>query len=236
MESMGTLGERSRVLTCLGGVLFLTACGGAATPAPPPAPVADPDPADPLAEVVAESLPQTAEPQPFVYGVDLDTVQASRFDQGKMWTFELPPVDYLEETYGFRPDDAWFEKARLGSLRLSNCSASFVSPNGLVLTNHHCAREFVSQVSGDGESLLDDGLVTRDLADERSLEDFQADQLVDIVDVTDEVNSTLDALPAAQRVERRESLLEEIEARILEERGGEDSGHVVEIPPLLARG
>ena len=236
MESMGTLGARSRFLTCLGGVLFLTACGGAATPAPPPAPVADPDLTDPPADVVAEAPPQTAEPQPFVYGVDLDTVQASRFDQGKMWTFELPPVDYLEETYGFRPDDAWFEKARLGSLRLSNCSASFVSPNGLVLTNHHCAREFVSQVSGDGESLLDDGLVTRDLADERPMEDFQADQLVDIVDVTDEVNSTLDALPAAQRVERRESLLEEIEARILEERGGEDSGHVVEMISLYNGG
>ncbi len=236
MESMGTLGKRSRVLTCLGGVLFLTACGGAATPAPRPAPVADPDPADPPAEVVAEAPPQTAEPQPFVYGVDLDTVQASRFDQGKMWTFELPPVGYFEQTYGFRPDDAWFEKARLGSLRLSNCSASFVSPNGLVLTNHHCAREFVSQVSGDGESLLDDGLVTRDLADERSLEDFQADQLVDIVDATDEVNSTLDALPTAQRVERRESLLEEIEARILEELGGEDSGHVVEMISLYNGG
>ena len=236
MESMGILGERSRVLTCLGGVLFLTACGGAATPALPPAPVADPDPADPPADVVAEAPPQTAEPQPFVYGVDLDTVQATRFDQGKMWTFEFPPVGYLEETYGFRPDDAWFEKARLGSLRLSNCSASFVSPNGLVLTNHHCAREFVSQVSGDGESLLDDGLVTRDLADERSLEDFQADQLVDIVDATDEVNSTLDALPAAQRVERRESLLEEIEARILEEWGGEDSGHVVEMISLYNGG
>ena len=232
MESMGFLTERSRVLTWVSGALFLTACGGAVTPAPAPAPVVDPDPA----EVVAEAPPQAAEPQPFVYGVDLDTVQATRFDQGRMWTFEFPPVGYLEETYGFRPDDAWFEKARLGSLRLSNCSASFVSPNGLVLTNHHCAREFVSQISGDGESLLDDGLVTRDLADERSLEDFQADQLIDIVDVTDEVNSTLDALPAAQRVERRERLLEEIEARILEERGGEDSGHVVEMISLYNGG
>ena len=236
MKSMGTLGERSRVLTCVSGILFLTACGGAATPAPPPAPVADPDPAGPPAEVVAEAQPQNAQPEPFVYGVDLDTVQASRFDQGRMWTFEFPPVGYLEETYGFRPDDAWFEKARLGSLRLSNCSASFVSPRGLVLTNHHCAREFASQVSGDGESLLDDGLVTRDLADERSLEDFRADQLVDIVDATDEVNSTLDALPAAQRAERRESLLEEIEARILEEWGGEDSGHVVEMVSLYNGG
>ena len=234
MESMRTVGERSRVPTVLGAVFLLAACGGAATtaPAPAPPPADEIAPAEPPPPVATQAPSQDAEPQPFVYGVDLDTVQAGRFDQGKMWTFEFPPVGYLEETYGFRPDDAWFEKARLGSLRIPSCSASFVSPNGLVLTNHHCAREFVSQVSGDGESLLDDGVVARDLSDERSLEDFEADQLVDIVDVTDEVNSTLDALPAEQRVERRESLLEEIESRILEERGGEDSGHTVEMISL----
>jgi Peptidase S46 len=176
------------------------------------------------------------EGQPFVYGVDLDTVQAGRFDQGKMWTFEFPPFDYLEETYGFRPDEAWLEKARLGALRIPGCSASFVSPNGLVLTNHHCAREFVSQVSAEGESVLDDGIVARDLTDERAIEDFEADQLVSIVDVTDEVNSTLDALPAAERAEAREGLLEEIEARILGGYGGEDGGHVVEMISLYNGG
>ena len=233
MESMGTVGERSRVPTALFAVLLLAACGGAAATVPAPAPprAAETVPTEPSPEVATPAPPQD-EPQPFMYGVDLDTVQAGRFDQGKMWTFEFPPVGYLEEMYGFRPDDAWFEKARLGSLRIPSCSASFVSPNGLVLTNHHCAREFVSQVSGDGESLLDDGVVAHDLTDERSLEDFEADQLVDIVDVTDEVNSTLDALPAEQRVERRESLLEEIEARVLEERGGEDSGYAVEMISL----
>jgi hypothetical protein len=178
----------------------------------------------------------TTAPQPFVYGVDLDTVQAGRFDQGKMWTFEFPPVDYLEETYGFRPDEAWFEKARLGALRIPSCSASFVSPHGLVMTNHHCAREFVSQVSGEGESLLDDGMVATDLADERPVEDFEADQLIEIVDVTDEVNSALDALPAAARVDAREILLEEIEARILGEFGGEESGHAVEMISLYNGG
>jgi len=177
-----------------------------------------------------------SEPRPFVYGVDLDTVQAGSFDQGKMWTFEFPPLDYLEETYGFRPDEAWLEKARLGALRIPSCSASFVSPNGLVMTNHHCAREFVSQVSGDGESLLDDGLVAKDLADERPIEDFEADRLISIVDVTDEVNSTLDSLPVTDRVAAREELLEEIEARILTEYGGDDSGHVVEMISLYNGG
>lgn len=232
MELMGAWRERSRVLACFGGVVFFTACSGTTTMVPPPAPVGDPN----LGGVVNEALPQTAEPQPFVYGVDLDTIQSGPFDQGKMWTFEAPPVDYITETYGFRPDDAWFEKARLGALRLSNCSASFVSPNGLVLTNHHCVREFITQVSGEDETLLDDGFVARDLADERSVEDFQADQLVDIVDVTDEVNTALDGLSSEQRGSARESLLGEIESRILEEWGGEDSDHVVEMVSLYNGG
>jgi hypothetical protein len=171
-----------------------------------------------------------------VFGVDLDTIQAGTFDQGKMWTFEFPPVDYIEDTYGFRPDAAWFEKARLGALRIPSCSASFVSPNGLVLTNHHCARDFVSQVSRDGESLLDDGFVATDLADERAVEDFEADQLIEIVDVTEEVNTQLDALAADARADAREELLEEIEARLLEERGGEDSGLMVEMVSLYNGG
>ncbi len=89
--------------------------------------------------------------------VDLDTIRAGRFDNGKMWTFEYPPTEYLRETYAIEADSAWFQRARLGALRIPGCSASFVSPNGLVLTNHHCAREFVVQVTGDGEDLLDTG-------------------------------------------------------------------------------
>jgi hypothetical protein len=145
-------------------------------------------------------------------------------------------VQYLADTYGLRLDQAWFERARLGALRIPSCSASLVSPNGLVLTNHHCAREFLSQVARPGESLLDDGFVARDLADEREVEDFTADQLVEIVDVTDEVNRTLDALPADQRADRRESLLDEIQERILAQRGGEGSGFVVEMISLYNGG
>jgi hypothetical protein len=225
---------------------FLGACGGAGPAATPPPPATGPTGgAATEAESTAEMEPspgQDVEPSegdtgtPLVYGVDLDTVRAGRFDQGKMWTFEYPPREYLREAYGLSPDDAWFEKARLGALRIPSCSASFVSPHGLVMTNHHCAREFVSQVSGEGETLLDDGLVTVDLADERPVEDFEADRLIAIVDVTDEVNSAVDAVPAEQRSETRESLLEEIEARILAEHGGEGSGHVVEMISLYNGG
>lgn len=231
MPSIDRVIGRSRALAALGAILMSAACAGA-RPAPPPAMPTQVEPAEPE----PETPPALPAPAPRVFGVDVDTVRAGPFDQGKMWTFEFPPADYLSETYGFRPDAAWFERARLGALRIPSCSASFVSPHGLVLTNHHCAREFVSQVSREGESLLDEGLVARDLADERPLEDFEADQLVEIVDVTDEVNAALDALPASERPERRESLLEEIEGRILEERGGEDSGFVVEMISLYNGG
>jgi len=214
------------------GLLFLSACAASPAPAPAPAP---PPPAQPAPAPAAAPVPAPA-PQPLVYGVDLDTVHAGRFDQGKMWTFDAPPADYFSETYGFTADAAWFEHARLGALRLANCSASFVSPNGLVMTNHHCAREFLTQVSHEGESLLDDGFMAKDLADERVIEDFRADQLVEIVDVTAEVNGVLDPLPGEQRSAARDSVSDAIEARILGQHGGEDSGFVVEMVSLYNGG
>ncbi|HUF75729.1 MAG TPA: S46 family peptidase [Longimicrobiales bacterium] len=227
MKTMGAFLRASGVLT---GALIIAACGGGTAAPPPSAPAPQPAPE------AAAPAPAPEAPEPLVYGVDLDTIRAGRFDQGKMWTFENPPVEYFAETYGFRPSEEWFERARLGALRIPSCSASFVSPNGLVLTNHHCAREFISQVSRPGESLLDTGFFARDLADEREVEDFQADQLVEIVDVTDEVNAVLDPLSPEERTERRDALLEEIEERILAERGGEDSGHVVEMISLYNGG
>ena len=226
------------------GTLALTSCAGGAAPPPPPLPAStSPEPSAATPEAVAAPVEEPsagslspASSTPLLFGVDLDTVRAGRFDQGKMWTFEDPPADYISEAYGFRPDDAWFERARLGALRIPNCSASFVSPHGLVMTNHHCARDFVSQASGDGETLLDDGFRAVDLSDERAVEDFEADQLIEIVDVTTEVNAALDVLPAAERGDAREALLEEIRERLLAERGGEDAGFEVEMISLYNGG
>ena len=80
--------------------------------------------------------------------MNLDTVKAGKFDNGKMWTFEYPPMDYFSQAYNFEPDEAWFEHVRMSALRFANyCSASFVSADGLVMTNHHCARQSVTQVT-----------------------------------------------------------------------------------------
>lgn len=166
-------------------------------------------------------------------GVELDTVRAGEFDFGRMWTFEYPPLDYLQQTYGLRPDSAWLRKARLGALRIPGCSASFVSSNGLVLTNHHCARDHVPGIALPGETLLDDGFYAATLEEERSIEDFEADRLIAIEDVTDEVYASVDDISDdAARAEERQSVLDEIEERITEQYGGEASGVAVEMISL----
>ncbi|MDE2772960.1 MAG: S46 family peptidase [Gemmatimonadota bacterium] len=211
----------------------LAACasgGPSAAPAGPPAAVT---PAPESGATGAEAAgPGFAAP----LGVDLDTVQVGRFEFGKMWTFEFPPVQYFGQEYGFDPDSAWFTRARLGALRIPGCSASFVSADGLVMTNHHCAREHITAVTGEGENLIEDGFYARSLAEERAIEGFQADQLMDILDVTDEVESLLEGLDDEERSEAEEEVFEDIRERIVEERGGEDVEIDVEVISLFAGG
>ena len=69
---------------------------------------------------------------------------------GRMWTFENAPLAWFQEAYDFKPSVEWLDHARMSSLRLGDekrsfCSASFVSPHGLIMTNHHCARDAVSK-------------------------------------------------------------------------------------------
>lgn len=114
----------------------------------------------------------------------IEPVEPGRFDMGKMWTFENAPVEYFEEAYGFRPTQEWLDAARLATLRLPNCTASFVSPDGLVLSNHHCARGPTSRVTREGEDLLDDGFYASTLDEERAVPGLYVDQMVRMEDVT----------------------------------------------------
>ena len=127
-----------------------------------------------------------------VYGFNLDTVKAQKFDMGKMWTFENPPLDYFEREYNFTPTNDWLEKVRKSTLRLGNgCSASFISGDGLVMTNHHCVRGRLSGLSEEGEDLLAEGFFAESLEDERVMEGLFVDQLIIIEDVTDDVLSAM---------------------------------------------
>jgi len=98
------------------------------------------------------------------YGIDIDTVKAQKFDMGKMWTFENPPLDYFEQEYNFRPTDTWLEKVRKSALRFGNgCSASFISSDGLIMTNHHCVRSILPRLNEVDEDHLANGFYAETL-------------------------------------------------------------------------
>ncbi|MFT6080001.1 MAG: hypothetical protein ACJAQZ_002062 [Planctomycetota bacterium] len=116
---------------------------------------------------------------------------------GKMWTFENPPLAYLEKEYGFKPDQKWLNSLRLGALRLGErdnpwCSASFVSPKGLIMTNHHCVRDQIAQVQG-ANKWVKDGFAATALADEVRIPGLTVQQLIAQEDVTAQVGAGIEA-------------------------------------------
>jgi hypothetical protein len=153
--------------------------------------------------------------------IKLDSVRAGEFDMGKMWTFDTPPAEYFQKTYNFTPDEKWFEKARLSALRFATyCSASFVSANGLVMTNHHCARESGVAVQKKGEDLLANGFYAAKLSDERKVKDLFVDQLVKIEDITERIQKIEDQGESnTERVKLRDQAFENIKKEFQEKEG-----------------
>ena len=113
--------------------------------------------------------------------------QAAQADEG-MWTFDNFPSKTVGTKYGFTPSREWLDHVRLSSLRIAGgCSASFISPQGLVMTNHHCVVECVEQLSTAQQNLEENGFSAKTPADEKKCPDFELDQLVEIRDVTKDV-------------------------------------------------
>jgi hypothetical protein len=102
-----------------------------------------------------------------------------------MWTFDNPPLKLLKAKYGFTPSQAWLDHLRLSSVRLNDGgSGSFVSPNGLLLTNHHVARGQLQKNSTAEHDYLRDGFYAATSADEMKSPDLEINVLVGMQDVT----------------------------------------------------
>jgi len=126
------------------------------------------------------------------YGINPDTVKAQKFDMGKMWTFENPPFDYFENEYGFKPSKELLEKFQKSALRFGGgCSASFVSEDGLIMTNHHCVRGNLPGIQKDDENILRDGFYAKSFEEERNIPNLKVEQLILIKDVTNEIQSAM---------------------------------------------
>ncbi|HEX8910255.1 MAG TPA: S46 family peptidase, partial [Anaeromyxobacteraceae bacterium] len=113
---------------------------------------------------------------------------AARADEG-MWTFNNFPSQQVEQRYGFRPTQTWLDHVRLSSARLAQgCSASFVSGQGLVMTNHHCAHACIEQLSTGQRDHVKDGFYARAQAGEPRCPALEVNQLVEVADVTARMN------------------------------------------------
>ncbi len=108
-------------------------------------------------------------------------------DEG-MWLFNAFPKDKVQAKYGFAPDQAWLDHVRLSSARAPNGSSSFVSPDGLIFTNHHIAQECIHDLSTGGKDYMKDGFYAPTRAEEAKCPGVEFLVLESMEDVTAKVN------------------------------------------------
>lgn len=142
-------------------------------------------------------------------------------DFGKMWTFDDLPLDYFQDKYGFEPDEKWIERVQKSALQFGRgCSGAFLSADGLIMTNHHCARNGLLSVQEEGEDLFKTGFYAETLQEERQIEGLFVDQLMKIVDVTDEIISAMDEVENNdEKIEVKNNKIKEIQSKYAEETG-----------------
>src|ERR1700704_5374905 len=114
-------------------------------------------------------------------------------DEG-MWTFDNFPANTVKQHYGSDITPAWLDHVRLSTIRLTNCTASFVSPEGLILTNHHCVESCLAELSSKDNSLIDRGYATAKRTDERGCSTQLADVLVGMENVTPTIAKSVGGL------------------------------------------
>ncbi|MDQ6652859.1 MAG: S46 family peptidase, partial [Acidobacteriota bacterium] len=121
------------------------------------------------------------------------SIPVAALDEG-MWTFNNVPREEIKRKYGFEVTDAWLRKVQLASVRFNNGgSGSFVSPNGLVLTNYHIVEDIVNEVSTPEKDLAKEGFLARTRAEEIKAPSLELNVLESIQDVTPRVNGSVKA-------------------------------------------
>jgi hypothetical protein len=156
----------------------------------------------------------------------------STADEG-MWLFNKAPKDQIKKNYNFTVTDPWLEHLRLGSVRFNNGgSGSFVSEDGLTFTNHHVGRVCLQQLSTEKKDYVKDGFYAQTQADEGKCPDLELNVLVDIQDVTTDVQGA--AKPDMSDADGAQAQREKMSA--IEKECSEKSGLRCDIVTLYAGG
>jgi hypothetical protein len=154
------------------------------------------------------------------FALPLLNLSNARADEG-MWTFNSVPRAEIKRKYGFEVTDAWLQKVRLASVRFNNGgSGSFVSPDGLVLTNYHIVEDIVGEISTPEKDYGKEGFLARTRAEEVKAPSLELNVLMGIEDVTDRVSNSVKAgATAAEAADARRAEISAIEADSLKTTG-----------------
>jgi hypothetical protein len=114
-------------------------------------------------------------------------------DEG-MWTFHGFPLEKTNAALETKLDQAWLDRVRGATVRLSNCTGSFVSSDGLILTNHHCVEACLAELSSKEKSLVEDGFLAKTRDEEKRCQT----QIADILVATDDISAKIAAATAGK--------------------------------------
>ncbi|MBI4661843.1 MAG: S46 family peptidase [Verrucomicrobia bacterium] len=156
----------------------------------------------------------------FLCGVLLTPQTTLHADEG-MWLFNDPPRKLIKEKYGFEITDQWLDHVQKSSVRFnSGGSGSFVSEDGLVMSNHHVAADCLQKLGDKDHNYYRDGFYAKPRADEKQCHDLELNVLMSIEDVTDRVNAVVKSgLAAEQAFLARRKIMAEIEKESLDKTG-----------------
>jgi hypothetical protein len=136
---------------------------------------------------------------------------AARADEG-MWTYDNFPAAKVKADLGVTIDQKWLDRVQAASVRLTNgCSASVVSREGLVLTNHHCVVDCVQALSSEAKDYVQEGFLTDKREEELKCPGQQAEVLVSITDLTDPVKAAVQGKTGQDFVRARDAVIAEAE-------------------------
>src|SRR5713226_250930 len=145
---------------------------------------------------------------------------AAMADEG-MWLFNRPPRDLLRQRYNFDPSQAWLDHLQKASVRFNNGgSGSFVSSDGLILTNHHVGLDCLQKLSSAARDYVATGFHAKTRAEEVKCVDLELNVLMSIEDVTQRVKAAVTPeMKSADAQRARRAVMNTIEKESLDKTG-----------------